>query len=94
MMRIVKATLIVVAVFIAASVLTRFLISSGIVKAGLESPIGSAAYSGLRHLFPANGMEEAEGLIISATLTLSLLLVSLATWTILKLWHRLFASNP
>ncbi len=94
MIRTVKATLIVVAVFIAASVLTRFLISSGMVKAGLESTIGSSAYSGLRHLFPVNGMEEAEGLIISAVLILSLLLVSLTTWAALKLWHRIFASNP
>ncbi|MCQ2992362.1 hypothetical protein NLO72_24495 [Pseudomonas tremae] len=84
-MSLVKAAMKVFAVVIVASILTRTLILSGLVRAGLETPSGRAIYLFLHDFFDARGIEDAETMVICVVLLASLLLVSVSAWFLSRL---------
>ncbi|GKQ47323.1 hypothetical protein PSTH1771_15300 [Pseudomonas syringae pv. theae] len=73
------------AVVVVASIITRTLALSGIVRAGLETPLGRAIYLSLHDFFDAKGIEDAETMVICVVLLASLLLVSVFAWLLSKL---------
>nr|UVN18135.1 hypothetical protein pPsy0462a_00102 [Pseudomonas syringae] len=75
-MPVIKAVMKVIAVVIVASIITRTLILSGLVRAGLETPSGSEIYLYLHRFFNVQGIEDAETMVIVVVLLASLLLVS------------------
>ncbi|POR63447.1 hypothetical protein [Pseudomonas syringae] len=80
MMSIVKVIIKSFAIFLIASLLTRYLIGSGLVRKGLETSIGNALYITLSNFFNVNGSEQAETLIISVLLIASLIFVTILGW--------------
>lgn len=84
-MRFIKATTKVFAVLIAASVITRTLILSGLVRTGLETPVGNAIYLSLHDVFSVNGIEGAETMVIFTVLAASLIIVTFLAWLLGKL---------
>ncbi|MBI6743481.1 hypothetical protein [Pseudomonas syringae] len=84
-MRFIKATAKVFAVLIVASVITRTLILSGLVRTGLETPVGNAIYLSLHDVFSVNGIEDAETMVIFTVLAASLIIVTFLAWLLGKL---------
>ncbi|EFW82837.1 hypothetical protein [Pseudomonas savastanoi] len=84
-MRVIKASMKVFAVVVVASIITRTLILSGLVRAGLETSSGRAIYLSLHDFFNAKGIEDAETMVIFVVLLASLLLVSIFAWSLSKL---------
>ncbi|EGH31495.1 hypothetical protein PSYJA_21967 [Pseudomonas syringae pv. japonica str. M301072] len=88
-MSIVKIIIKSFVIFLIASLLTRYLIGSGLVRKGLETSIGDALYTTLSNLFNVNGSEQAETLVISVLLIASLVLVTILGWL-----ASIFTSRP
>ncbi|MCF5806301.1 hypothetical protein [Pseudomonas tremae] len=84
-MRFIKSTAKVFAVVIVASIITRTLILSGLVRTGLETPVGNAIYLSLHDVFSVNGIEDAETMVIFTVLIASLITVTLLAWLLAKL---------
>ncbi|POP74129.1 hypothetical protein [Pseudomonas syringae] len=84
-MRFIKATAKVFAVLIVASVITRTLILSGLVRTGLETPVGNAIYLSLHDVFSVNGIEDAETMVIFTVLAASIIIVTFLAWLLDKL---------
>ncbi|MBS7470875.1 hypothetical protein KID98_08550 [Pseudomonas syringae] len=85
MIRVVKALMKFVAIFIAAVFLARYLVGSGLIRAGLDTTLGDAIYTEFRNFFSINGSEDAETLVVSVVLGFSLLLVAVSAWLLAKL---------
>nr|WP_157163717.1 hypothetical protein [Pseudomonas syringae] len=85
MMRVVKALTKFVAIFMAAIFLARYLVGSGLIRAGLDTSLGDAIYTELRNFFSINGSEDAETLVVSVVLGGALLLVAVSAWFLGKL---------
>lgn len=79
-MRVIRSILKALAVLAVACFLARVAIVSGLVKAVLETSVGNAMYMKLHHVFNVNGIEEAEDMIVSVVLIVSLLLISVLAW--------------
>ncbi|MFA0929228.1 hypothetical protein RA263_24380 [Pseudomonas syringae pv. tagetis] len=77
---IIRSILKFLAVLAVASLLARIAIISGLVRAGLDSYIGDAVYTGLRTLFSISGAEEAETMIIIGILITCIFLVTALHW--------------
>ncbi|POD52818.1 hypothetical protein BKM15_13065 [Pseudomonas syringae pv. syringae] len=92
-MSIVKVIIKSFAVFLIASLLTRYLIGSGLVRKGLETSIGNTLYITLSNLFNVNGSEQAETLIISVLLIASLIFVPILGWLASIITSRLYQGN-
>ncbi|EGH70682.1 hypothetical protein [Pseudomonas syringae] len=84
-MRFIRATIKVFAVIIVASIMTRTLILSGLVRTGLETPVGNAIYLSLHDVFSVNGIEDAETMVIFTVLIASLIIVTFLAWLLAKL---------
>ncbi|UZS69153.1 hypothetical protein [Pseudomonas syringae] len=93
MMSIVKVIIKSFAIFLIASLLTRYLIGSGLVRKGLETSIGNALHITLSNLFNVNGSEQAETLIISVLLIASLIFVPILGWLASIITSRLYQGN-
>ncbi|MEQ4258435.1 hypothetical protein [Pseudomonas syringae] len=85
MIRAVKTLMKFVAIFIAAVFLARYLVGSGLIRAGLDTSLGDTIYTELRNFFSINGSEDAETLVVSVVLGGSLLLVAVSAWLFAKL---------
>lgn len=79
-MSIIKVLIKSFMIFLIASFLTRYLIGSGLVRKGLNTSIGDALYTTLSNLFNVNGSEQAETLIISVLLIVSLVFITMLSW--------------
>ncbi|MBN4180721.1 hypothetical protein [Pseudomonas savastanoi] len=84
-MRLIKVSAKVFAVLIVASIITRTLILSGLVRTGLETPVGNAIYLSLHDAFSVNGIEDAETMVIFTVLGASLIVVTFLAWLLGKL---------
>ncbi|PHN76298.1 hypothetical protein [Pseudomonas syringae] len=84
-MRFIRPTIKVFAVIIVASIMTRTLILSGLVRTGLETPVGNAIYLSLHDAFSVNGIEDAETMVIFTVLIASLIIVTFLAWVLAKL---------
>ncbi|EPF64135.1 hypothetical protein [Pseudomonas syringae] len=80
MIRVVKFFLKFIAVLIGAVFLARYLVGSGLVRAGLDTSVGDKVYTELRSVFNVIGSEDAETLIVSVVLLISLIVVGLSAW--------------
>ncbi|MFA1030675.1 hypothetical protein ALP10_00331 [Pseudomonas syringae pv. helianthi] len=84
-MRFIKVSAKAFAVLIVASIITRSLILSGLVRTGLETPVGNAIYLSLHDAFSVNGIEDAETMVIFTVLGASLIVVTFLAWLLGKL---------
>ncbi|WP_116895481.1 hypothetical protein [Pseudomonas syringae] len=87
-MRVIRSILKALAVLAVACFLARLAIVSGLVKSLLETSVGNAMYMKLHHVFNVNGLEEAEDVIVSVVLIVSLLLISMLAWLLSKFMAR------
>lgn len=88
MIRIAKTLTKFVVLVIAAVFLARYLVGSGLIRAGLDTSLGDAIYTELRNFFSMNGSEDAKTLIVNVTLGFFLLLVAVSAWLLGKLVTR------
>lgn len=84
-MRFIRSIIKIFAVIIVASIMTRTLILSGLVRTGLETPVGNAIYLSLHDVFSVNGIEDAETMVIFTVLIASLIIVTFLAWGLAKL---------
>ncbi|SFO53425.1 hypothetical protein SAMN05444065_12927 [Pseudomonas syringae] len=80
MIHVVKFFLRFITVLIGAVFLARYLVGSGLVRAGLNTSVGDKVYTELRGVFNVIGSEDAETLIVSVVLLNSLIVVGLSAW--------------
>ncbi|MCF5551157.1 hypothetical protein GIV71_11665 [Pseudomonas syringae] len=92
MIRVVKFFLKFIAVLIAAIFLARYLVGSGLVRAGLDTSVGDKVYTELRGVFNVIGSEDAETLIVSVVLLISLIFVGLSAWVLSNIF-LMYSSN-
>ncbi|WP_024677174.1 hypothetical protein [Pseudomonas syringae] len=93
MMRAIKLATKALAIFFVALFLTRTVFVSGMAQAGVETSAGRSIYLSLRHVFGVAGAEEGETLIMSVVFITSLILVTLLTWSLSKLWYGVIRSR-
>lgn len=91
MIRVVKAMMKFVAIVITAVFLARYLVGSGLVRAGLDTFLGDAIYTELRNFFSINGSEDAETLVVSVVLGFSLLIVAVSAWLLGELVTKYYS---
>ncbi|EGH74110.1 hypothetical protein [Pseudomonas syringae] len=92
MIRVVKFFLKFIVVLIAAVFLARYLVGSGLVRAGLDTSVGDKVYTELRGVFHVIGSEDAETLIVSVVLLISLIVVGLSAWVLSNIF-LMYSSN-
>lgn len=92
-MSIIKTMFKFFAILVVASLVARTAIVSGLVQAGLDTPIGNAIDTSLQDFFGINGGEDAMDMVIDLVILTSLILVSTLYWLMSRIISRRLARN-
>ncbi|MDG6381295.1 hypothetical protein QCD83_20765 [Pseudomonas savastanoi pv. phaseolicola] len=89
----VKALIKVVAIFVIAMYLARYLVGSGLVRSGLDTSLGDAIYTYLLDFFNVNGSEDSETLVVFVVLGISIVFVAAVGYFLSKVFSSIIRNK-